>query len=141
MTDKVITTVNQALIDDAGLAALLSKNSFGDSAVYESWAERESTFPYIVLHWNIYRTEHWAKKDGELDVDIFTPGPSTILAENIQTRVEEVLDRQLFESNESGPIRVYLNNATIVPDEEEVVHMIISFSILFWRKEFIQQLV
>lgn len=140
MEDKVITTVNKSLIDDGTLAGMLAKSSWGDSAVYGSWSERETVFPYIVLDWNFYKSDHWAKFDGDLTIDIFTNGPSTIVAENIQNRIIEILDKQFFESEESGLIRIYLNNITNVPGEKEVVQISINFSILFWRKDFISKL-
>lgn len=141
MADKVITTVNQALINDSILSGLLSSSSFGDSAVYANWAERESTFDYIVLDWSSLPDNHWAKRSANLEIHIFSKGPSTIAADKIQERLEEILDRQLFESDESGLIRLFLRNESNVPNEENVVHVVINFEVIYWRKEFIGQLI
>jgi len=138
---KVIDVVNQALINDAELKAMVAKTTLDEPAIYENWSERETVFPYVVLRWEFYEGNHWAKRDTILNVDIFTKGQSDIEAENIKTRVIEILDRQKFQSDESGQIRVYLgSDFPIIEDVPDVVHWNITFQVKFWRKHFIGHL-
>ena len=141
---KVIEAINKVLINDSVLEGMLAKADFDKTvpAVYDSWAERDVEFPYIVNTYRFPGGDHWAKKSGNLNSDIFTRGNSSVEAENIKERVIELLDRRIFESDESGPIRVYLNMDSIMPeDTPEVVHWNIEFNVVFWRKKFISQLI
>lgn len=141
---RVIEVVNGVLIDDPILKGMLAGADFDETvpAVYSDWAERDVKFPYVV---NIYRFpigNHWAKKSGILNSDIFTKGNSSIEAENIKGKIIELLDRKIFVSDESGPIRVYLNIDSIIPEDTPgVCHWNIEFNVVFWRKKFINQLV
>ncbi|MHA1302193.1 MAG: hypothetical protein ACTSPI_00635 [Candidatus Heimdallarchaeaceae archaeon] len=140
--EKVISTINNILIEDSVLEAKLSKTSWGAVAIYESWAERESKYPYVVLSWRFIPGDHWAKREGYLTCDIFTKGSSSIEAEDIKDRIVELLDKRLFSADESGKIRCYLNNDMIIPDEEpDICHWNIEFSVIYWRKAFIESLI
>jgi len=140
--ETVIGTVNNVLIEDSSLASLLSQTSWGKPAVYESWAERKAKYPYVVLSWRFTPGIHWARRDGYLAVDIFTKGSSSVEAENIRNRIIELLDKRLFSADESGQIRCYLNDDMVVSDEDpEVCHWNMEFNVIFWRKEFIENLV
>lgn len=140
MADKVITAINLALINDSELGNLVGKNSFGDVAIYDNWAEEEREFPYVVLSWAFDESYHWGRRKGLLEVDIFTRGSSSVEAENIRDRIVEILDRQKFESEQSGKISCYLADENIIPDIPDVTHWKVRFDIYFWRKGFINKL-
>jgi len=142
---RVIEVVNGILIDDPILKDMLAEADFDETvpAVYSDWAERDVKFPYLVVTYRFPAGDHWAKKSGIINVDIFTKGNSSIEAENIKNRVMELWDRKRFESDESGPaIRLYSNSDGVIPeDTPEVVHWNIEFNVVFWRKAFISQLI
>jgi len=130
VTEKIAKTLINGL---SGLA----KTSWGATAVYQSWAERESVFPYIVISCNFREGIHWAQRNGTLTIDIFTKGNSVIEAEGIRNDIAELLDRQLFDTDEGGRIRCYFDNDGIIPDEPEICHLTMDFTIKYWRNEFI----
>ena len=141
---KVIEVINKIMINDSTLKGMLARADFDETApaIYDIWAERDVKFPYIINTYRFPEGNHWAKKSGVLNSDIFTKGNSSIEAESIKDRVIFLLDRRIFESDESGSIRVYLNMDGVMPeDTPEVVHWNIEFSVVFWRKKFISQLV
>jgi len=141
---KVIEVLNKVLIDNDPLKAMLASAIFDEDApaIYDSWAEQDVKFPYIVITYRFPAGDHWAKKSGIANVDIFTKGNSSVEAENIKERVMKLWDRRRFESEESGPaIRVYSNSDGVIPeDTPNVVHWNIEFNVVFWRKAFISQL-
>ena len=142
---KVIEVLNKVLIDDDLLKAMLASAIFDEDApaIYDTWAEQDVKFPYMVVTYRFPTGNHWAKKSGIANVDIFTEGSSTIEAEKIKDRVMELWDRRRFVSEESGPaIRLYSNSDGVMPeDTPNVVHWNIEFNVVFWRKEFISQLI
>lgn len=140
---KVIEILNGILINDDELGAMLAENSFGDPAIYDSWAEQDVKFNYMIITYRFPAGDHWAKKSGVCNVDIFTKGPSTIEAENIKEKVMELWDRKRFSSDESGPaIRLYSNVDGVIPeDSPSVCHWNVEFSVIFWRQKFISQLI
>jgi len=134
VTEKIAKTLINGL---SGLAV----TSWGTMAVYQSWAERESVFPYIVLTWTFREGIHWGRRDGTLIIDIFTKGNSIIEAEGIRNDIVELLDRQIFDTDEGGRVRCYFDNDGIIPDENpEVCHLSMDFTVRFWRKWFIEKL-
>jgi len=142
MTEKVITKVYEVWAEDDILKGMLTKNSFGEPAISDRWVENSSVFPYICYRWEFGEGDHWAKRDCNLVVDLFDKGSSSVNAEDIRNRLIEITDRKQFESEESGPIRLYLNSDVIVPeDDPEIVHWNIVFRVIFWRKAFISQLI
>lgn len=137
MGDTVVTTINQVLINDGTLGAMLSKTTWNKSAVYENWAEKEVKFPYVVVRWESVPGNHWAKRVSMLYVDIIGEGNSSIEVENIKNRIIGLLDMQRFESDESGQIRVYLGGDYNYPeDTPEVIHWNLDFEVIWWRKDF-----
>ena len=138
---KVIEVLNKILINDDTLKGLLADDD--GPAIYDTWGEQDTPFPYIIITYRFPVGNHWAKKSGVCNVDIFTKGNSSIEAENIKERVAELWDRQKFSSDESGPaIRPYLDVDGIIPeDTPEVVHWNMEFSVIWWRQAFIRQLV
>jgi len=141
---KVIEVLNKVLIDDTTLKELLAEAAWGDGdpAIYDNWAEQDVALPYIVVRYNFPVGNHWAKKQGFADVDIFSKGNSSTEAENIKERVAELWDMQRFKSDESGPgIRPHLEiDGPIPEDTPGMVHWNMGFNIIFWRKSFIGQL-
>lgn len=140
MSDKVITTINLAVKNDTAMGLLLAKDQFGEPAVYDTWGSGKYKFPYIVHLWKFYPANHYAKRNGNLEAHIFTKGSSSIEAESIRNREVEILDKQYFESDESGLIRCYLLNDMPMEEDEAVVHWWAAFDVIFWRKEFIRNL-
>lgn len=140
--DKVITTINNVLIENEVLAEKLALTSWDKPAIFDNWGEKDVKFNYIIASYQFYSGNHYAKSDSIFNADIFTKGPSTIEAEDIKNIIINLLDRQIFESDESGPIRLYLNSDMIIPeDTHDVVHWNVEFRIVFWRKSFIMQLI
>lgn len=137
---KVIEVLNKVLINDVILKGLLADDD--GPAIYDTWGDQNTPFPYIIITYSFPKGNHWAKKSGVCNVDIFTKGNSSIPAQTIKEKVEELWDRQLFSSDESGPaIRPYLEADGIIPeDTPEVVHWNMEFNIVYWRKAFISQL-
>jgi hypothetical protein len=142
MVDKVITAIAQVWMNDDTLKELLSETPEGYASIHDRWVEPSSKFPYLCYRWEMNEGDHWAKRDNNLVVDIFDKGSSSINIENIRNRIIEITDRKQFESDESGPIRLYLGGDVIVPeDDNEVVHWNITFRVIFWRKDFISKLI
>lgn len=141
---KVIEILNKVLINDDDLKELLAEAAWGggDPAIYDTWAEQDVEFPYVIITYNFPVGNHWAKKSGIFNVDIFTKGNSSVEAEKIKERIAELWDRKQFSSDESGPgIRPYLDVDGIIPeDTPEIVHWNMQFNIVFWRKAFIGHL-
>lgn len=144
MADKPIDAINQVLYNDSTLAGLLGKDSFGNSAVYDSWGEQDREFPYIIITYSFNSSYHFGRREGHLIVDIFTRGADSRKAENIKDRVVILLDKQRLKSDSSGKISLYLTNEDVLPEPEDtsdIIHWKVRFDFYFWRKTFINNLV
>ena len=110
-------------------------------AIYETWAAPGSSMPYINLVYDFSAGDHEAKREGLLTVHIFTSGYDTLKIESIQQEVINALDWQILRGGAVGPVRLYLQNeAEQEEDKEGILHWIVTFSVVHWRRNFIQHL-
>jgi len=137
-------SIEQAIYDvlsnDTELSGLLARSSFNTlkPAIYEAWASDETEMPYINLTYTTVEADHWGKRDTTLLVDIFTNSDSTV-TEAIKNRVITILDRQKLTLEGDHIARIHSDNETqILEDTSLVLHWEIEFSILYWRKNWIE---
>jgi hypothetical protein len=90
------------------------------------------------LTYNTVEADHWGKRDTTLLVDIFTNSDSTV-TEAIKNRVITILDRQKLTLEGDHIARIHSDNEMqILEDTSLVLHWEIEFSILYWRKNWIE---
>lgn len=145
MSGTVAAMVYEALLLDPALDSLLARSVLPPGtapAIYDRWAAPGTPLPYIVLSWSYSPGDHWAKRVAALTVDVFAQGPSAGRAGAIRDRIVVLLDRRLLTATEAGPVRCYVDNDGIAPeDDPQVVHWVVQFSVVFWRCQFVAQLV
>ena len=108
--------------------------------IYETWAAPGARFPYVNLTYSWTAGDHQVKRNGILNVDIFSEGYDTTHIEAIETRIIDLLDFHYFNDSDVGPVRIYLDNQTDIPeDEENILHWNITFTVIHWRKSFIER--
>ncbi|MGN7485353.1 hypothetical protein ACTHPB_27925 [Priestia megaterium] len=132
---SVITTLFNTLSGDLDLRALLAAHSLAPDfpAIYDRWATEDIPMPYIVLSYGFEAGDVTSKMDSSVVMDIFTAGNSTIMAENIRDRLREMLDHNIIFSEGEGPIRThYLRDGNIQEPEDDVVHWMIEFRVIYW---------
>jgi len=138
---KTVEVINKIAINDPLLIAMVAKASWGAAAIYDDWQEMENKYPCIVITWSTAEGNHWGRRDSLVDFDIFTQGNSGVIAEDIKDRIIELYDQQIFESDESGPIRMYLGSDFKTPeDTPKIIHWNVQFKAIHWRKSFISQM-
>lgn len=136
---SILTTVYRVLREDATLNGLLARHKLTKTApaIYEQWAAEGTEKPYINLTFRFDISDHWAKRDCTVNIDIFTAG-DTMQAELIRNNVIKILDRQTLLDPDDGDVRCYLNNDTLLDeDTPEIAHWNIEMSALFWRSNFV----
>lgn len=137
------TAIYQQLASDSVLTAMLAEKprEIGiGPAIYETWAPQNAEMPYINLSFSFSPGQDLAKRTGMLLVDIFTDGYDTRTTEAIQRRIIELLDIQIINDAEDGPIRLYLANENEIPEpEESISHWNVSFTVIYFRKSFLAQ--
>lgn len=137
------TAIFQQLASDSVLTALLADKppEVGTGpAIYETWAAADAEMPYINLSFSFSPGQDLAKRTGILSIDIFADGYDTTKIEAIQRRIIELLDIQIINDAEDGPIRLYLANENEIPEpEENVSHWNVSFTVIYFRKSFLTQ--
>lgn len=138
---RVADVLYTALASDEELVAMLAHSVFGTPAIYDGHAHDDSPLPYLVYRWQHYIGNHFGKYASALTIDVWTDGASSIDAENIRNRIIEILDRQRFEADEAGQVRVYLSNDILLPeDSPTITHWSVEFDVVHWRRAFIGQL-
>lgn len=139
---NMIEQLYDILSADAELTDMLSETPLGDPAIYETWVQRNTSFPALVYTWEFADSTHWARREATLDIHIFDESFSAKTAHSIRDRVVELLDQRHFENDEAGPtVRYYLATDGIMPEEDDrTIHWVVTFRVVFWRKQFIEHL-
>lgn len=135
---SIKTTIYQALATDVTLGNVLARHKAAPSkpAVYEGWAAEDTRKPYICLTYSEVESDHWAKRDSAVLVDIFSENSSTE-AEWIRNRIIKILDRQVLHDTDDRYVRCYLDADQIIDDENpDICHWNVEFSALYWRESF-----
>ena len=139
---SIQTAVYQKLATDEALQALLAVSTINPDkpAIYEIWAPQDTPMPYINLSYSTSEANHWAKRNTAFYVDIFSDQDST-QAEAIKNRVLKILDRQRIQLENDHKARVYSDRDGMVTEPAPgVVHWEMTFSLIYWRKTFIEHL-
>lgn len=136
-------SIYSLLATDEQLAAMLAEKPEalgGGPAIYEQWAGPDSQMPYINLTYSFMPSEGLLKRQGSLDVDIFTAGYDSTFIERIANRVIDILDLRHPNDPDDGPFRIYLSDENEIPEDvEDVIHWNITFDLITWRKRFIKE--
>lgn len=132
---SVITTMFNILSSDQDLRSLLGRHSLAPdyAAIYDRWVIEDAPMPYIVLSWGFQVGDTPTKMDSSIVMDIFTNGSSTIMAETIRDRLRALLDENVFFSEGEGTVRThYLRDGNVQEPEDDVVHWMIEFRVIYW---------
>ena len=112
----------------------------GMPAVFQTWAEPDTPFPYVV-----FRISDIASGIGEADVytlhywDYEGGHPGT--AKAISWRIVELFDRQRLTHPDFEAIRCNLDTRGLIPEDTSgIVHLAHQFSVIAWREKFIEKL-
>lgn len=142
---SIRTAIYERLAMDPTLADMLAQKppEIGEGpAIYEQWAAPKTEMPYINVAFGFSPGGLGnVKRIGSLDLDIFTDGYDTMKIEAIQRRIIELLDLMTLHDLEDGPIRIYLDTETDIPeDSEAITHWNITFTLHYWRRSFVESL-
>lgn len=132
---SVITTFFDYLSSDQTLKSLLASHTLASDypAIYDRWAIEDIPMPYMILNWGFASGDEPTKNDSSIVIDIFTAGNSTIMAENIRDRLQELLAYNTFFSEGEGTVRThYLRDGNVPEPEDDVVHWMIEFRVIYW---------
>ncbi len=134
--EKVLDVLNS----DATLVSLLTSAPWGGPAIYETWAP-EHDRPYITV--KAFYGEGIASaylRTGFFEIDCWDNGNSYVKLEQMKDRVIQLLDRQLFSTDESGPsFRLFLGmDAEVQDPDPDILRWRVEFNIRFWRQSFIE---
>lgn len=132
---SVITTFFNILSSDKSIRGLLAAHNIAPNypAIYDRWAIEDIPMPYMVLSYSFQTGDVPTKNDGSLLIDIFTAGNSSIVAESIRDRLIEILEYNTFFSEGEGTVRThYLRDGNVPEPEDDVVHWMIEFRVIFW---------
>ncbi len=140
---SVISTVFDVLAGDSDLRTLLASHALAPDypAIYDRWAVEDIPMPYMVLSWGFDAGEVPTKFDSSLIIDIFTAGNSTIMAETIRDRLIEIFEINSFFSEGEGLVRThYLRDGNVPELEDDVVHWMIEFRVIYWDASIINRI-
>lgn len=132
---SIQTAIFQRLAQDADLKTFLATSTIDPTqpAIYEIWALADTQTPYINLTYSHIQGNHWAKRDTDLSVDIFSNQDSTH-AEAIRNRIIKILDRQLIDLEDGSHARVHYDSDGLMAEPNpEMTHWGLSFSIYYFQ--------
>lgn len=139
----VAQVVYDALTNDPIIQSLLANSSTDPTkkAIYEEWANREANYPYLCYTLSNAESDHFAKAETLLNLDIFT-WSDTITADKIAKQCEFIFARQELTDPEDGAvIRCYYNRDGFVTEPtDQVIHHNSEFSLYYWKKDFMAHL-
>jgi hypothetical protein len=140
---SVAGAIYTKLATDDRLITLLAKSDIkpDSPAIFEEWAERETSFPYVVYSISYNEGFHFAKQDTVLNLDIFT-WSNTVKAEDIKEACIFALDRQIITDPDDGAqLRIYYSrDGFIVEPTDQISHWNLEFTVFHWRNDFINHL-
>ena len=137
------STIFEKLLNDPELAGMLATID-GMPAVFQTWAEDDTHFPYVVFRTNDNASWHWGRRVFTLYVDVwdYNDGGHPGTAKAISKRIVELFDRQRLTHPDFEAIRCSLDTRGLVPEDTSgIVHLAHQFSVIVWRKKFIENLV
>ena len=136
------STIFEKLLNDPELAGMLATID-GMPAIFQTWAEPDSSFPYVVFRMDDSASGHWGRRMFTLYVDVwdYNDGGHPGTAKAISRRIVELFDRQQLTHPDFEAIRCNLDTRGMVPEDTSgIVHIAHQFSIIAWRQEFVENL-
>ena len=115
----------------------------GMPAIFQTWAEPDSPFPYVVFRLNDSASGHWGRRVFTLYIDVwdYNDGGHPRTAKAISKRVVELFDRQRLVHPDFEAIRCSLGTRGLIPEDTSgIVHLAHQISVIAWRKKFIEKL-
>jgi hypothetical protein len=146
MSSGVRTAIYEKLATDPELNDLLARSTVEgmeqQPAIYERWAAAGTPFPYINLTYQFGESGiHWVKRQGTLNVDIFTGNADSTENEAIAERIAELLDHAATDSEKDGLVRTfYLDETDLLEDTPDIIHWNVVYRVDHWRLRFIEHL-
>jgi hypothetical protein len=143
---SVRTAIYTKLATDPELNSMLGRSTVegmeNEPAIYETWTAAGATFPYINLSFQFGEgAAHWVKRQGTLNIDIFTGNADSVENEAIAERIAELLDHTATESEKDGHVRTfYLDETELTEDTPAVIHWNLVYRVDHWRASFIDHL-
>ncbi len=115
----------------------------GMPAIFQTWAEPDSPFPYVVFRMDDSASGHWGRRVFTLYIDVwdYNEGGHPGTAKAISKRIVELFDRQRLAHPDFEAIRCSLDTRGLIPEDTSgIVHMAHQFSVIAWRQGFIENL-
>ena len=115
----------------------------GMPAIFQTWAEPDSPFPYVVFRMDDSASGHWGRRVFTLYIDVwdYNEGGHPGTAKAISKRIVELFDRQRLAHPDFEAIRCSLDTRGLIPEDTSgIVHLAHQFSVIAWRKKFIEKL-
>ena len=137
------SAIFQRLLNDTELAGMLAIID-GMPAVFQTWAEPDTPFPYVVFRLSDIASDHWGRRVFTLYIDVwdYNEGGHPGTAKAISKRIVELFDRQGLTHPDFEVIRCNLGTRGMVPEDTSgIVHLAHQFTVIAWRKKFIEKLI
>ena len=141
MSTSIVEGIHLKLTSDVTLEDIIASDHEGNPAIYTTWSSRKREQPYINLRMLFWPAEDQSVRRIDLDVDIFTEGESSLIAETIRDRVTTLIHTKVIQADEAGVggVRFLLQGDGEVPEPtENNIHWNVNFTGRFGAQRIIE---